>query len=113
MARETALFYWRQGALSNKKTYKDTPETLLASILVMQDQLIEQRPAYIAADLTFEAEMSDGRTIVRANPLVQEYRALIKDFSLAIKAYKEITGDSGAETSKKLEGIREKFKVAT
>lgn len=107
------LFYWRQDALSNKRTYKETPETLLESILAMQDKLIEQTPAYRAADLTFEAEMSDGRTILRANPLVQEYRALIKDFSLAIKAYKEITGDLGAETSKKLEDIRSKFRVAT
>ena len=99
--------------MANKRTYNDTPETLLEAILAMQDKLIEQTPAYNAADLTFEAEMADGRTILRANPLVQEYRALIKDFSAALKAYQEITGDSGQETSNKLDGLRSKFKVAT
>ena len=95
-----------------KRTYKDTPETLLESILAMQDKLIEQTPAYRKADLMYEAEMSDGRTILRANPIVQEYRALIKDFSLAIKAYKEITGDSGQEAAAKLDDLRTKFKLA-
>lgn len=95
-----------------KLTYKDTPETLLEAILAMQEKLNEMTPAYLAADLTYDAEMSDGRIIKRANPLVQEYRTLIKDYGNAIKVYKEITGDSGLETSKKLDGIRMKFKVA-
>ena len=98
--------------MKNKLTYQDTPETLLEAILAMQDKLNEMTPEYLAADLTYDAEMSDGRIIKRANPLVQEYRALIKDYGNAIKVYKEITGDSGLETSKKLDGIRMKFKVA-
>ncbi len=98
--------------MKTRRTYEETPETLLEAILAMQDKLNEKTPEYLAADLTFDAEMSDGRIIKRANPLVQEYRALIKDYSNAIKAYKEITGDSGLETSKKLDGIRMKFKVA-
>lgn len=105
------LFYCGGHAVT-KRTYKETPETLLESILAMQDKLIEKTPDYRKADLTFEAEMGDGRTILRANPLVQEYRALIKDFYLAIKAYKEITGNSGAETAAKLDDLRSKFKVA-
>ena len=95
-----------------KRDYAQTPETLLESILAMQDKLIETTPAYRSADLTYEAEMSDGRIITRVNPLVQEYRALLKDYGNAIKTYKEITGDSDQGAAEKLDGLRMKFKIA-
>lgn len=72
------------------KTYKDTPETLLGAILAMQNKLVELRDDFESAKLTYEAEMGDGRIITRANPFVQEYRALVKDFGVALRAYKEI-----------------------
>ena len=73
-----------------KKTYKDTPETLLTAILAMQEKLISLRDEFESADLTYDAEMGDGRVITRANPFVQEYRALVKDFGTALKTYREI-----------------------
>ena len=73
-----------------KKTYKDTPETLLSAILVMQDKILSLEDEFRAAELTFDAEMGDGRIISRANPFVQEYRALVKDFGAALKGYKEM-----------------------
>ena len=79
------------------KTYKDTPETLL-------------RDKFESAELTYDAEMGDGRTITRANPFVQEYRALVKDFGVALKTYSEISGAS-EEPSQTLEDFRAKFKV--
>ena len=72
-----------------------------------------RKPDFSGWATKFGIKCTDGRTILRANPLVQEYRALIKDFSAALKAYQEITGDSGQETSNKLDGLRSKFKVAT
>lgn len=94
-----------------KKEYKDTPETLLSAILAMQDKLIEQEAEFLSAALMIAVEASDGHIIPRANPLVQEYRALVKDFSNAIKAYKEIVGSENAEASAKLTDLRAKFKV--
>lgn len=97
--------------MAYKKRYEDTPETLLNAILVMQDKLIDLEDDFKTADLTIEAEMGDGRTIARANPLIQEYRALLKDFTSALKTYKEISGDSEIKTDT-LESLRTKFKVA-
>lgn len=94
-----------------KKTYTDTPETLLSAILAMQDKLIEQEEMFRCADLMIEVEAGDGHVIPRANPLVQEYRALVKDFSSALKAYKEMVGNDNTDASEKLKDIRERFKV--
>lgn len=96
-----------------KKTYKDAPETLLCAILAMQDKLIEQEPEFRASDLTVEVEAGDGHIIPRANPTVQEYRALVKDYSNALKAYKEIANGDQTETSAKLTDIRARLKVVT
>ena len=95
-----------------KRAYKDAPETLLAAILAMQDKLIEGENEFREAALVVEIEAGDGHIIPRANPLVQEYRALVKEFSQAVKAYKELAGDDTAEAPARLSDIRERFKVA-
>lgn len=93
------------------KTIKDTPETLLRTILAMQDKLLAEEAAFRSAPMSIEAEMGDGRVISRPNPFVQEYRALAKDFANACKAYNEIAGASAPEASAKLADIRERLKV--
>ena len=94
-----------------KKTYKDTPETLLNAILAMQNKLTDLRDEFESAELTYEAEMGDGRMITRANPFVQEYRALVKDFGVALRTYKEISGDIAEANTQTLDDLRAKFKV--
>ena len=95
-----------------KKKYTETPETLLAAILSMQDKILEQLPEFEASELVVEVEMGDGRTITRANPMVQEFRELVKDYSKALKAYREISGTSEADGPNRLEEMRVHFKVA-
>ena len=93
------------------KTYKDTPETLLEAILAMQTKLTDLREEFESAELTYDAEMGDGRVITRANPFVQEYRALVKDFSVALKTYKELTNAEDDAGTTQLADLRAKFKV--
>ena len=95
-----------------EKKYKQSPETLMKAILSMQEKLIKNEKDFIEAPLMVEVEMGDGRNVPRANPFVQEYRAMIRDFAAAIKAYKEITGDKDSAQVSSLESIRSKFKVA-
>ena len=94
----------------DKDAYKDTPETLLEAIRSMQTKIEDKIPEFEAAELTYEAEMGDGRTIIRANPLVQEFRALVKDYATALRAYEELGGQSVKE-SDSLADLRNKFKV--
>ena len=95
-----------------EKKYKQSPETLMKAILSMQEKLIKNEKDFIEAPLMVEVEMGDGRNVPRANPFVQEYRAMIRDFAAAIKAYKEITGEKDSAQVSSLESIRSKFKVA-
>ena len=94
-----------------KRTIRDTSDTLRDAILLMQEKIIESKEDFINADLSIEVRKRDGNDVVRANPCVQEYRALVKDFYTALKAYKEIRGteEDGANN---LSSIRERFKVA-
>lgn len=92
-----------------KRTYEDTPETLLKTILVMQDKILKLEKEFKAAPLSIEVEMADGRWVERPNPFVQEYRALVKDFSQALKVYKELTGEEAEPASNNLAALRAKF----
>ena len=95
-----------------KDKYKKSPETLMKAILSMQKKLEENEQAYIKAPLVVEVEMGDGRWVPRPNPFVQEYRAMVRDFAAAIKAYKDITGEQESAQVSSLENIRARFKVA-
>ena len=92
--------------------YKKASETLQKAILSMQRKITKNKTDFLNAPLTIEAEMGDGRTIERANPFVQEYRALVRDYASAMRAYKDITGTKGGSETSQLDDIRAKFKVA-
>ena len=93
------------------KKFKEAPETLKKSILTMQRK-IQDSEEEIREALTIEAEMGDGRYVTRANPALQEYRALVRDFASALRAYKEITGEKETAEVNRLESLRSRFKVA-
>ena len=95
-----------------KKLYQKSPEALLEAILSMQKKLADNKELFADAPLSVEAEMGDGRYIQRANPDVQEYRALVRDFSSALKAYKDIVGKMDAPEVDSLGDIRARFRVA-
>lgn len=95
----------------SKKNYKDTPETLLTAILAMQDKIIDQLPEFEASDLTYVCEFAGGGERILPNPVVQEYRALVKDYFNALKAYKEISGAGEVQGSSHIEELRARLKV--
>ena len=55
--------------------------------------------------------MGDGRLVERANPIVQEYRALVRDYASAIKSYKDITNREEDVEVDQLGDLRSRFKV--
>ena len=95
-----------------KKTINDAPETLKTAILALQTKLQENEEEFTDAPLSIEVRMGDGRYVERANPVVQEYRAMVRDYASALKAYKELTGDEQPTEISSLEDIRSRFKVA-
>ena len=95
-----------------KKQYSEAPEVLKKSILTLRKKILDNESDYLAAPLTIEVKMADGRWVERVNPLAQEYRAMIRDFSAALKAYKDIVGNQDEPEISSLDGIRSRFKVA-
>ena len=86
--------------------------TLEHAILAMRDKIEEQIPIFSNEPLSQEVTVGTGETILRQNPNVSEFRALIRDYQQAIKAYNELAGDKGEPEVSALDSIRACLKVA-
>lgn len=95
-----------------KTKYEKSPETLMKAILSLQKKLEDNAEQFQEEPLRIWVENANGIDVPKPNPFVKEYRATVRDFAAAIKAYKEITGDKGSAQISSLENIRSKFKVA-
>ena len=93
-------------------SFQKTPETLKKAILSMQRKITKNKKDFQDAPLTVEVELGDGRIVTRANPIVQEYRALVREYSQALKAYKEITDGKIQEDTDQLTVLRSRFRVS-
>ncbi len=91
---------------------KQNIETLRQAITTLRQKIIDNEDLFASAPLSINVEMGDGRYVSRPNPVVQEYRALVKDYSSALKTYEDLTGDEKIPEIKNLEALRNKFKVA-
>jgi len=95
-----------------KDKYKKSPDTLMKAILSMQKKLEDNEKRFLEEPLRVWVENANGIDVPKPNPFVQEYRALVRDFSAAIKAYKEITAETESAEVSSLDSIRARFKVA-
>ena len=95
-----------------KNKYKKSPDTLMKAILSMQKKLEDNEKRFLEEPLRVWVENANGIDVPKPNPFVQEYRALVRDFSAAIKAYKEITAETENAEVSSLDSIRARFKVA-
>jgi len=88
-------------------------ETMVQVVLSLQKQLEDNYDKYLSQPLSISVTVGTGETINRANPFVQEYRALFKDYLAAIKQLKEIIDDvSVVEELDALSSVKERFKIA-
>lgn len=88
-------------------------ETMVQVVLSLQKQLEDNYDNYLSQPLSISVTVGTGETINRANPFVQEYRALFKDYLAAIKQLKEIIDDvSVVEELDALSSVKERFKIA-
>ena len=95
-----------------KDKYKKSPDTLMKAILSMQKKLEDNEKRFLEEPLRVWVENANGIDVPKPNPFVQEYRALVRDFSAAIKAYKEISAETENAEVSSLDSIRARFKVA-
>ena len=95
-----------------KENYKKSPETLIRAILSLQKKLEDNEAQFLEEPLRVMVETGEGNLVPRANPFVQEYRAMVRDFATALKAYKDITGEKDTPEVSSLDSLRSRLKVA-
>ena len=87
--------------------------TLAEAVLAMQDKIVQQIPNYEIADLDQTVTVGTGETIHRSNPVVQEFRATVRDYAAALNNLQNIVKDNSVtESIASLEDFRKKIKAA-
>lgn len=88
-------------------------ETMTRVVLSLQKQLDENYDKYLNQPLSLEVTVGTGEVINRANPFVQEYRALFKDYVNSLKQLKELIDDVSIEEEiNSLASIKDRLKIA-
>ena len=95
------------------KTMKPQVVTLAEAVLAMQDKIVQQIPIYEEADLDQTVKVGTGEIIHRSNPVVQEFRATVRDYAAALNNLQNIIKDNTVtESITSLEDFRKKIKAA-
>lgn len=87
-------------------------ETLAEAVYSLQKKIIQQIPIYEELPLSQEVTVGTGETILRQNPAVQEFRALVKDYAHVLRSLQLITGAQDIEEPQAVADIKERFKLA-
>ena len=88
---------------------KATKETIVEIRKAMQQKIEDILPEFETMDLTQTVRSTQGELVEKANPAIQEARALFKDFCSIVKVENEIAGTEVEVDN--LESLRNKFKV--
>ena len=91
---------------------KDKIKTLEKAIVAMQAKIEEQIPVFKGEPLAQKVTVGTGQEMLRQNPAVAEFRALVKDYAQAIRTYKELADGEPAEVSSLSDLRAQLFKVA-
>lgn len=87
--------------------------TLANSVLTMQEKIEQQIPTYKSQPLAQEVTVGTGETILRANPITQEFRATVRDYAQALKSLNEILdAKKNKEETSSLDDLRKRFGVS-
>ena len=91
---------------------KDKRKTLENAIVAMQEKIEEQIPVFKEQQLAQVVTVGTGQEMIRQNPAVAEFRALVKDYAQALRAYKELSDGETAEVTSLSDLRATLFKVA-
>ena len=79
----------------------------------MREKVEEQIPIFQGMDVAQIVTSTQGEQVIKANPAMQEMRALFRDYATIVKMQKEIMGGQTEQADvTSLESMRARFKVA-
>lgn len=86
--------------------------SLANAILTMQDKIEQQIPIYKNEPLAQMVTLGSGETTLRPNPIVQEFRATVRDYATALENLEKILDTkAGTKGPSSVEDLRNRFKV--
>lgn len=86
--------------------------TLANAVLALQEKIEQQIPNYKEADLTQKVTVGTGEEVLRANPLMQEFRATVRDYATALNNLDDMLEKKQQKTgTSPVEALRNRFKV--
>lgn len=87
--------------------------SLANAVITLQNKIIQQTAAYEKAPLFQEVIVNTGEKVMRANPLVQEFRATVRDYAAAMKSLDEIlNAKKGTAEQSPLDVLKSQFKIS-
>lgn len=86
-------------------------KTLEKAIEAYEEKILNTIDTFRDVPLVVAVTKGDGNLVERPSIEFEAFRALVKDYYTAIKAYQEISGNQTVATTAKLEDLRSKFKV--
>ena len=86
--------------------------TLANAVLTMQTKIEQQIPIYKDEPLAQTVIQGNGETVLRQNPITQEFRATVRDYASALNNLSEILEKKEAEKEESsLDALKSRFKV--
>ena len=87
--------------------------TVDVTIRRIREKIEKNTPEFLEMPLAQTLTTTQGDVAQKANPAVQEFRALVRDYAAALKTLRDIKGNQPEEVeASNLESIRSRFKVA-
>lgn len=87
--------------------------TLANAIIAMQDKIETQITFYSETDLYQEVIQNNGEPILKQNPISQEFRATVRDYSNLLNNLLKLVSENSKPTQiSEMAELRKKFKIA-
>lgn len=94
------------------KDIRPQATTLANAVLAMQEKIEQQVPVYKDQPLAQSVTVGTGETVLRQNPITQEFRATVRDYSAALNNLKDILEETRSDAgASPVEDLRNRFKV--
>lgn len=86
--------------------------TLANAVLTMQEKIEQQIPVYKQMPLAQQVTVGTGESMLRANPMTQEFRATVRDYAQALNSLNEILDNNKTTTEPSaVDDLRSRFGV--
>lgn len=87
--------------------------TLTTAILAMQEKIEKEIPTYNKNPLAQDLMTTQGEMAKKNNPIMQEFRAHVRDYSASLRDLKTIVSESKEPAQPSdMAQLRKKFKIA-